>query len=110
MGASLSGTDLGTLTGQASLPNMVANNSFSRQGGDPSITGVYQEDELKSHNHSVPYGAVSSSNEKNDRCSIDNNGSTYGTFASGLAGGSETRPKNYSFNFFIKVNKACNFN
>lgn len=128
-GGSLANTDLGTLTGRSILPNMVANNAFLRQASTEADVTTYQADAFQGHRHAItrPGGTTNGS----QRRYVVETGYANGPSTTATADGSdtyvraaaplsltnfgtvrydaETRPKNYSFNFFIKVNKLCTF-
>lgn len=131
-GASLSNTDFGDFTGKSTLPDMVANEAFARQSTTDisSNLGSYQEDAIQGHRHAIsrPTGnsngsqqtydiEIGYSNPPNEEGTADSEDvylrvaapmslTGFGTIRQDI----ETRPKNYSINFFIKVNKTCNFN
>jgi microcystin-dependent protein len=63
--------------------------------------GTKQEDELKSHPHSIAIKGQSTSTGNMPACTNDNQAS--GNFNTGNAGGNETRPKNIYMMFIIKV-------
>ena len=101
-GQDCSSTEYFALTGKTNVPNFLAEGTFRRQAKAGRALGSYEEDEIKSHNHSVPnvypnqtineYGHLPYSSDKN---------STYQ--ATTNTGGDETRPKNIACNVFIKV-------
>lgn len=117
-GSSVAGTDFGEFTGMTTLPNMVAEGDFLRQASGSRVLGSHEADEFKSHTHAT------------QKQGSGNNGGLWhpqfpGAFAGAISGdtftsnntngmsnsgGVETRPKNTAVNFFIKVNKSCNFN
>jgi len=149
-GSSIAGSDLNTLTGIANLPNMVSTGRFMAQSTSEGNLGVFQDHDVKSHNHDVlisnpngfvddpppftagvdgveySFGIVSPATptliEYSD--TIGANSWQTGSYTQGptwspssvrepptgtppkliAGGGTETRPKSYSFNYFIKIN------
>lgn len=113
---SIAGTDFATLTGMNTLPN--AQGRFLRNiGGDAAPLRTTQDDLFKSHDHGI-YTATNSNQSYNldSRPNYNQIGNISWQGAQDLnsrtdsQGGIETRPKNLSVNFFIKVNRICNFN
>jgi hypothetical protein len=114
-GRPINGSDYSNLTGILSAPDLRGQlirgyngdgsyvNSArvdGKQNPDSTGLGVYQADQVVSHNHSVPTGAYSAkstnnpSGFENDYYSGTNTGST---------GGNETRGKSVTVNYFIKI-------
>lgn len=76
------------------------------RGLDPSRTfGSYQDDSIESHTHTVAAGQASGTSSG---CGLTGGGfqkagdNTCAAVTTGAAGGTETRPKNYALNYFIK--------
>lgn len=120
-GAPLAASDELKSFGYNFIPN--AESRFLRNTGPSSASlGLTQEDSFKEHNHIGGFPRASG------YAYGDN--SMYGTIVSGTGyvstqangtytrryaytsttGGTETRPKNLTVNFFVKVKKTCNFN
>ena len=109
-GSDITGSQLATLTGNATLPDargqfLRGKNNGRSDGqenpdGDVAI-GAAQLDELKSHTHAMRFYDSGTgggpSGVKNDGPFAD-----HGYMSS--AGGNETRPKNITVNIFIKIN------
>ena len=106
-GRDVTGSAYATLTGQTTLPDArgaalrMKNNGRSDGNQNPdgdSILGAWQGDEFESHTH----GTV------NAGTGVTGGGLGYGVQSSGgntqAAGGNETRMKNVTVNFFIKIN------
>jgi hypothetical protein len=77
-------------------------------GGNAAALGETQEDEFKSHSHPQQYRTTGGGGV--GVIGAGGGGSPMPSFSTLETGGSETRPKNLSVNFFIKINKLCNFN
>ena len=133
-GSSLSGTDLGELTNIASLSNATVNGEFLRQAISGRSVGSAQGDAIRNITASTNFsndsnsspgvgpgnsisGAFFGSGTPNAFIS-DDNGSRAGrnvlnfsaSNANGVVTDTENRPVNIAVNFFIKINKNCNFN
>lgn len=119
-GQSISGSDLDTKFGIASLPDAVSNGAFIRQvGGNSGSLRVFQDDQNESHNHNLgmdTFGVASSA------VGLKAAGGGIVGFGTGLAieyrttnaeseamiqpsGGNETRPKNIALNFYCMVSE-----
>ncbi len=108
-GQSIAGSDLNSLTGISNLPDMITNSAFVRQASVEGNIGVFQADTIVSHSHTTTVSVrdLSGSAPSGDTTICGASGATTNTIASnntGSTGGSETRPKNYQMNFFIKIN------
>ena len=110
----INGQDIGTsdyaaFTGRNILPN-AAGRFLRNSGGSAAPLAEVQEDEFKSHNHTITrrintaLASTTLAAGRSDQGSTDSNAST------NFTGGAETRPKNLTVNYFIKINKNCNFN
>lgn len=109
-GSSCAGTDYATVTGNTTVPDM--RGAFLR-GNDPSATrdpdgasralGSFQNEEFKSHNHAgLFYGAGSNAGVIGSGWA---DSAVYPSHSTQVAGGAETRPKNISVNYYIRVNR-----
>jgi hypothetical protein len=104
-GQSIAGSDYAILTGLTTLPN--AQGRFLRNsGGDAAPLATLQDDELKSHTHVA--GAVYNTHSGAGVRIGTAQGTNLGNLTTGATGGAETRPKNLTVNYFIKINKLCN--
>jgi len=119
-GQSIAGSDLASLTGMTTLPDMVSSGRFLRQSAsNEADLATTQEDENKSHRHlesTTTRNFISGSHYdrlggnvagefRNMPDSTDGTSTT--TIYSGNTvydGGAETRPKNIRVNYFIKIN------
>lgn len=129
-GSSIVGSDLSNLTGKQNVPNATTEGTFFRQlpqGSDRTI-GDFQADENKEHNHiqsphfhydstgyggggywgSTQLGAGNSFFNHSDGFASNANKTNSVTAINQNSGGAESRPKNISLNFFIKINNNCN--
>ena len=108
-GQSIAGSDLSLEEGINTLPDAVSNGAFFRQGA--SLL-TYQGDTFGSHSH---VQQIEGAGDQVD--STSGTGGVSGDFiisdgsannktrvSTAAAGSSETRPKNYQMNFFIKIN------
>ena len=118
-GASCVGSDYETLTGNATVPDMVTEQRFLRQTDADGNLGVEQSDDNKSHSHTLlSEEGTSGSDHPEDytqtifpqyvvafptTTATYNQNSPKGNQNIGNTGG-ESRPKNISVNYFIKVN------
>ena len=87
----------GVDNGAGNDPNRSTRFSLNTGGNTGDNVGSYQNDELKSHNHSIPM--------HNDGGNVGvryQGGSPSSTIDSGSSGGSETRPKNAGVIYIIK--------
>jgi len=124
-GQDITGSDLHTLTGLATLPDMVSSNSFLRQASsDESNLLTYQSSNNISHSHQQSACADNfgdppqyplwrnvggGCNEAGLTLLGEDSWGTSGCLApitTVASGGSESRPVNYSINFFIKINNG----
>jgi hypothetical protein len=129
-GASLSGTDLGLLTGMVNLPDMVSNGEFLRQAKVGRNLGTTESDAQQNITGAFAFTDNDATGYRH-RVGVAN-GSFYGvnttTAVLSASGGSasgvgtevrmdsslqvrtadEVRPKNIAVNMFIKVNNQCN--
>ena len=117
-GSSLSGTDLNTLTGMASLPNATSNGEFLRQAKSGRQLGSLEGDAIRNISGQFGVfpslsGTVSGPFQKSTAGSAWGGGtasfSTTMTFNASLQvpTADENRPKNVAVNMFIKVNNQC---
>jgi len=117
-GREVSGSDFSMLSGINKIPD--ARGKFLRMNNngancndknncayDPDNTklGEFQNDNFKSHHHTQRFGNVKGHFSSSGWESVPHvdRGSTNGQTTT-LSGGSETRPKNISVNYYIKVN------
>lgn len=129
-GSSLASTDLGVLTGMTNSPDArgnflrMANNGRvdGNQNPNNNNLGEFQSDAFQAHRHNWhlgqgggptnPFGTIYGANVASyNYNTLQNNvgeaiASTQGTPRTSA----ETRPKNITVNFFIKINRSCNFN
>lgn len=111
-GRSVAGSKYAAITGRANIPDLRGmtlrgkNNGRSDGNQNPdgdSALGTYQADELKQHKHSytVNYnsGAISGA-----QGNTPNSGANIFTGNTGDTGGNETRVKNVTVNYFIRIN------
>lgn len=108
-GASVEGSEFAKITGMSKLPD--ARGAFLRmhnngrndglQNPDNTKLGSYQSDELKSHTHK--YGGTTMTQRAGGYPVPYGNS---GDWETREFGGSETRPKNISVNYYIKINQC----
>lgn len=118
-GRDVSGTEFMMLTSMSNLPDargkflrMANNGALCRQGEnncqfDPenSPLGSYQKDELRSHKHSLaPYFSKGTVAYSGNITPMTNYPGT--VEETNNTGGAETRPKNITVNYFIKINSC----
>lgn len=77
-----------------------SNRNDGQQNPELKQLGEYQADEFKSHAHSVPHPSGRDGNRSGQQDAWYGNGGT----STGAAGGTETRPRNVTVNFFIRIN------
>jgi hypothetical protein len=96
-GQDCSSTEYFGLTGKTNVPDFLTQGTFRRQAKVGRSLGTYEADELKSHTHSY-VKHVNTGGGSGPSLNQTPAGAT-----TGATGGSETRPKNYSCNVFMKV-------
>ena len=106
-GRSVSGDQYETITGNANIPDLRGkflrgkNNGTSTTEGNASgevALGTPQTDELRSHSHTYFKHNITGGG---GGPAVNQGGSNINTSATG---GAETRPKNVTVNYFIKIN------
>lgn len=124
-GQSISGSDLETLTGISTLPNLVGNKAFSRQSDTDGNITTFEQDAINFQDFTFLTDIVNGPGPGSDTYDFITKGSVSRT-ATGLPGytgpnessstayqffksntgrpENETRPTNFYFNFFIKIN------
>ena len=112
-GQSCVGTNYASLTSNSVVPDLRGQFLRGLDGSgivDPGRTLLgSQQDELKSHRHTVTLGSIEEEGGSRDPGGypqIDLSDLTSNTAADTISfsGGAETRPKNIAINYFIKVN------
>ena len=111
-GQSVSGSAYASITGKANLPDLrgvflrgsnadLSDSEQQKRGNpDPKKLGDFQSDDFGSHTHSdlAPGGRDGNRSGQQDAWYGGGGSST------GAAGGKETRPRNVTVNYFIKIN------
>lgn len=119
----ISDSDLATLIGKNSLPN-IRGAFIANSGGNSSAVGTIQTEMVKTHRHWVsnaPYddgnkGGLMTLNQRYglwadavaNGYSVNDHKSPYGRYSGWHNQSGETRPKNIGVNTFIKINYNCN--
>lgn len=110
-GSSATGTKYATITGSTTLPDCRGvtlrgkNNGSTRNPDGDLALGTYQADMYTSHTHTAPYNGNGTSGLSNIGYAAGDTNPAYGTMiANNPSGGNETRMKNVTVNYFIKVN------
>lgn len=85
--------------GSSTDPDRASRTARAGDGTTGDNPGTYQADEIKSHQHSVPWGHGGGGSSM---LGLNSPGST-GTVSSNAAGGNETRGKNLAVMFFMKM-------
>lgn len=105
-GQSIVGSDLETVSGLSTLPDMVTDKRFLRQADADGSIMTIEADENRAHTHgfsgwqSMEFGStVTGAPWVTNVDAVRNDGVTYSS-------GSESRPKNMYVNFFIKINNS----
>lgn len=76
------------------------NRTDGNQNPELKQVGELQSDEFKSHSHSVPHPSGRDGNRSGHQDAWFGNGGT----STGAAGGPETRPRNITVNYLIRIN------
>jgi len=107
-GRTVTGTKYAGVTGKTAIPDLrgmfLRGENGARADGNQNpqakLLGDYQEDAFKRHSHTVtqPRGVDGNRSGQQD--------AFYGaqTSSTGVTGGDETRPRNVTINYFIKIN------
>jgi len=108
------GSDYEAITGETILPDLRGvflrgkNNGRADGNENPdgdSTLGTFQDDELQAHTHSTPHRATSGSPFVPNHVGQGFGPVDVGSVESTSTGGNETRPKNVTVNYFIKINE-----
>jgi hypothetical protein len=110
-GRNIAGTDLATLTGWTNAPDLRGvflrgkDHGVGRNPDGDTALGTYQLDDFASHDHT--YTDRYDDDGSNVSTDVTNNAGevVIENKTTGLSGGDETRPKNITVNFFIKINE-----
>ena len=110
-GRDATGSEYATITGNTNIPDLRGqflrgkNNGRTDGNENPdgeSDLGTFQNDEFKSHTHGIIYSeeGYAGGGGGGDHVNYSNDGVVDTT----SSGGDETRPKNITINYFIKIN------
>lgn len=109
-GRNVAGSKFENITNMSNVPdargmflrgkNNGRNDGLEDPAGERNL-GDFQNDEFKSHTHSLP-NLTSDSGSSTDGPNTPNDGTVENS--TGATGGDETRPKNIAVNYFIKIN------
>ncbi len=111
-GQSATGTRYAAVTGKTSLPDLrgiflrggnadlSAGDQAQRGNPDSKKLGEFQADDFKAHNHEAPRPGGNDGNRAGRQDAWYGGGSS----STGPTGGAETRPRNVTVSYFIKIN------
>jgi hypothetical protein len=113
-GQSVSGSKYASITGNATVPDLRGvflrgkNNGRSTSEGNPdgeSALGLPQADQYRSHNHAGAYPNLNASGGTGfTGTGLSSNSGGTNSVSLIANGGNETRPRNVTVNYFIRIN------